>query len=160
MATDYFLKIPTVDGESIDDKHKGEIEVESFSWGVTNAGTFGQAGGGGAGKASAQDIHFTKKVDKSSPALFLACALGTHLKDVVLTVRKAGGGQQDYYTVKIPEAFVSTYQAGAAQGSELPTDQFSLNFSKFQFIYKEQKPDGTLGAAVDKGYDFSANKKL
>ena len=32
---DYFLKIDGVDGESGDDKHKGEIEVESFSWGET-----------------------------------------------------------------------------------------------------------------------------
>ena len=35
-AADYFLKIDGVDGESIDDKHKGSIELESFSWGATH----------------------------------------------------------------------------------------------------------------------------
>ena len=35
---DYFLKIEGVESESTDAKHKGEIELESFSWGETPLG--------------------------------------------------------------------------------------------------------------------------
>ena len=68
---DYFLKnLDGIDGESTDDKHKNEIEVDSFSWGVTQSGTAGRTGTGrGAGKASIQDLHFTSKVNKASPKL-------------------------------------------------------------------------------------------
>ena len=36
MASDIFAKIGDIKGESADAKHKDEIEVLSFSWGVTN----------------------------------------------------------------------------------------------------------------------------
>src|SRR5262249_52526808 len=32
-AVDYFLKIDGIQGESVDKAHKGEIQLESFSWG-------------------------------------------------------------------------------------------------------------------------------
>ena len=36
MAADIFAKIGDIKGESLDSKHKDEIEVLSFSWGLTN----------------------------------------------------------------------------------------------------------------------------
>ena len=44
-AVDYFLKIDGLDGESRDSKHKGEIEISSFSWGMSQQGS-GAAGSG------------------------------------------------------------------------------------------------------------------
>ena len=69
MASDIFAKIGDIKGESLDDKHKDEIEVLSWSWGVTNAGATTAGGGGGAGKASFHDLSFTHKIDKASPVL-------------------------------------------------------------------------------------------
>ena len=161
MAADFFLKLDGIDGESTDDKHKGELDLESFSWGVTQMGTGGHGGGGGAGKASFQDMHFTTKASKGSPKLFLACATGEHIKKAVLTVRKAGKEQQEYYKVTLSDCLVSSYQSGdAAGGSAVPTDQFALNYTKIEFEYKPQKADGTLDAAVKTGYDVGANKKV
>ena len=45
-AVDYFIKFDGIKGESADAKHKDEIDVESWSWGETHAGT-GPAGGAG-----------------------------------------------------------------------------------------------------------------
>jgi type VI protein secretion system component Hcp len=33
-------------------------------------------------------------------------------------------------------------------------ERFSLNFSKVEFEYKEQKADGTLGGAIKTQYDI------
>jgi type VI secretion system secreted protein Hcp len=49
MAADIFAKIGDIKGESLDAKHKDEIEVLSFSWGVTNAGSPGAGSGAGTG---------------------------------------------------------------------------------------------------------------
>src|SRR2546430_3152894 len=106
-AVDFFLKIEGVDGESTDDKHKGEIDIESFSWGVSQSGSHGAGGGGGAGKASFQDLHFHTHVDKSSPKLFLACATGEHFKKAVLTCRKARQEQQEYMKITMSDCLVS-----------------------------------------------------
>ncbi len=92
-AIDLFLKLDGIPGESTDFRHKGEIVLESFSWGETNAGTHvAPTGGAAAGKVSMQDFHFTSRVSKASPLLMLSCANGQHIKTGVVTVRKAGGG--------------------------------------------------------------------
>lgn len=160
MAVDYFLKLDGIEGESPDSKHKGEIEIESFSWGATQTGTHSAGGGGGAGKVSMQDFHFVMKVNKASPKLMLACANGEHIKSALLTARKAGKDQQEYLKVTMSDLLVSSYQTGGSNGGEVPMDQISLNFSKVEFEYKEQKADGTLGGSTKTGYDLKANKKV
>ena len=60
MSVDYFLKIDGISGESVDAKHKDEIQLEAFSWGETNAAPAG-GGGGGAGKVHVQDYNFTMR---------------------------------------------------------------------------------------------------
>jgi type VI secretion system secreted protein Hcp len=162
-AVDYFLKIEGVDGESTDDKHKGEIDVESFSWGETlsPAGTTGGGAGGGAGKVAMQDFHFVMKVSKASPKLMLACASGQHLKQAVLTARKAGKDQQEFLRWTFADLLVTSYQtAGSEQGEAVPTDQISLNFAKIQVEYRPQGADGKLAPPVTAGWDLKASKKL
>ena len=160
MAVDYFLKIAGIEGESPDAKHKNEIQLESWSWGETQQGAHAAGGGGGAGKVAMQDFHFVMKVNKATPKLMLACANGEHIKDAVLSVRKAGKEQQDYLKITLSDLLVSSYQTGGSHGDVVPSDQIALNFSKIEFEYKEQKPDGTLGSAVKSGYDLKKNAKV
>ena len=158
---DFFLKLDGIEGESSDAKHKNEIDVQSWSWGASNAGTFSFGGGGGAGKVSMQDIHFTTHVNKASPKLALACAGGEHIKKAVLVCRKAGKEQQEFLKITLSDLLISSYQQSGSQSSDtVPTDQVSLNFSKIEWEYKEQKADGTLGGSIQAGWDVKANKKV
>ena len=160
-AVDYFLKLDGIEGEGHDHKQKGEIDIESWSWGESNQGTHAGGGGGGAGKVVMQDFHFVMKINKASPKLMLACATGQHIKDGTLTCRKAGGKQDNFFIVKMTDVFVSSFQTGGSGHSDIvPTDQVSLNFSKIEFEYKEQKPDGSMGGSTKAGYDVKANKKI
>jgi type VI secretion system secreted protein Hcp len=162
VAADYFLQITGVAGESSDAKHKGWIDVESWSWGETNstAPAPGGGGGGGAGKVQMQDLHFTTRVSKASPALFLACASGQHMKEARLAAVHTGAMQQDFLTWTFTDVLVSGYQTGGGGGDVGPMDQVSLSFSKIKVEYKAQKADGSLDAAVTAGWDAKANKKL
>jgi type VI secretion system secreted protein Hcp len=158
---DYFLKIASIDGESADAKHKGEIEVESFSWGETaSAAGAGHGSGGAAGKVQPQDFHFVKKLDKSSPVLMVGCATGQHFKTAILSGRKAGKSQQDYLKITMDDVLISSYQVSGSAGDVVPTDQVSFNFAKLELSIKEQKADGSVGAEVKQKYDFAANKKV
>ena len=38
MASDIFAKLGDIKGESLDSKHKEEVEVLSWSWGVNRTG--------------------------------------------------------------------------------------------------------------------------
>jgi type VI secretion system secreted protein Hcp len=159
---DYFLRIDGVDGESTDSKHKGWIDVDSWSWGESQSATTHPGGGGGAaGKVAFQDFHFTTKVSKASPKLFLACASGQHLKEAQLVARKAGKAQQEFLTWTFSDLLVSSYQtSGIEAGDTLPMDQVSLNVSRVKVEYRAQKADGSLDAAVTAGWDIKTNKKV
>lgn len=158
---DYFLKIPGIDGESQDAKHKGEIELTSWSFGASQTGSFAHGSGGGAGKVNMQDFHFTMPISKASVKLFLACANGEHIANAVLTARKAGKEQQEYLKITFKECLVSSYQTGGSGGSMgLPIDSISLNFSEIAFEYKEQLATGGLGGVIKAGYNLKQNKAV
>ena len=160
-VADYFLKIDGIEGESLDAKHSKEIEILSWSWGETQSGSFATGSGGGSGKVSMHDFSFQKYTDKASPKLMLACAGGDHIKQAILTCRKAGKDQQEYLVVKFSDILVSSYQTGGhGEGDVRPLDSIALNFAKIEFDYKEQKADGTLGGSIKTGWDLKANKKV
>jgi type VI secretion system secreted protein Hcp len=160
-AVDYFLKIKGIEGEAQDKTHKNEIEVESWSFGETNAGTHAGGSGGGAGKVAMQDFHFVMKVNKASPKLFLACATGEHIPDAKLTCRKAGKEQQEFLIYKFTDLLIASYQTGGSgHGDVVPTDQISFNFGKIEVEYKPQNADGALGGSIPAGYNLKTNAKV
>jgi type VI secretion system secreted protein Hcp len=162
MAIDYFLKIDGIPGESLDSKHKDEIDVQSWSWGEANPAPPSAPGGGvgGAGKVQMNDFNITASTSKASPNLMLACASGKHFKSAVLTARKAGKAQAEFLTFSLSDILVSAYQIVGAEGEVVPMDSFSLNFSKIQVEYKQQKADGSLGPSIKAGWDVKNNKKF
>lgn len=160
MASDIFAKIGDIKGESIDSKHKDEIDVLSFSWGVSQAGSFASAGGAGSGKAQFNDFHFTSRMSKASPLLFKACATGEHIKEATITGRRPGREEAvDYLVIKMNDVLISSYQTGGSN-QDVPVDQVSMAYAKIEFSYRAQKTDGSLDAAVTAGWDLKANKAV
>ena len=160
-AVDYFIKFDGIKGESADAKHRDEIDVESWSWGETNAGSHAGGGGGGAGKVAMQDFHFVMKENRATPALMKACASGQHIKLATLTARKAGKEQQEYLTFKFTDVLVSSYQTGGSEGEgTVPIEQVSFNFAKIEVEYRPQGRDGQLGQPERFGFDVKANKSF
>jgi type VI secretion system secreted protein Hcp len=155
MAVDVFLKIGDIKGESKDAKHEGEIDVLSWSWGVAQTGLGAMGGGSGAGKANFADLSFMHALDKASPVLMKACAMGDHFDEATLISRKAGKGQQDYLIVKMKEVFITSVQPSGS--SEHPMESVSMSFGHVDLEYKPQKADGTLDAGVHFIYDIKKN---
>ena len=158
-SVDYFLKLDGIEGESTDAKHKGELEPESFGWGVSLAASPGRGGGGGAGKPQFQDLTFVKRTDKASPMLFLTCATGKHVKTAVLTARKAGEEQLEYLTVRLGDVLVSSFQVTAV-GDEPPLETVTLAYAKLEIVYRPQTATGAAGPEVKAGFDVKRGKQL
>jgi type VI secretion system secreted protein Hcp len=158
MASDIFAKLGDIKGESLDAKHKDEIEILSFSWGVTNTGSAATGSGAGSGKATFQDLVVVHNIDKASPDLLRACATGTHLKEATITHRKAGKGQQEFLVVKMNDVIITGVTHGGATGQPY-SETVSLAFAKVDLEYKPQNPDGSLDAGIHFKYDLKANKE-
>jgi type VI secretion system secreted protein Hcp len=162
VAERWFLKIDGIAGESTDAAHKGEIDVESWSWGVSrSAGPGSGGGGGGSGKAAFDDLHFVSRISAASPPLLLACATGTHIKEATLSGARGAGKSKsvDYLKYQLSDVTVTNVQQFDDE-SEVPTEQFSLNYSKVEVTYRPQTPSGKVGSPVTFGFDVKANKKI
>ena len=157
MPSNYFLRIDGIPGESLDSKHKDEIEVLSWSWGETQPASVSPGGGAASGKVAMGDLQVNTQTSRASPQLLLACASGKHLKSAVLTGRKAGKGQTEYLTFSLSDVLVSGYQTGASE-AEAPLDSIALSFSKIEVSYKQQTADGSLAPAIRVGWDRKTNK--
>lgn len=157
-TNDIFAKIGDIKGESTDLKHKGEIDVISWSWGLVQMGAgHSNSGGGGVGKAQFHDISIVKKVDRASPALLQAAAEGSHIRDVQLIVRKAGGRQLEYLKIKLTDVFVASV-LNVVKGEEA-VEHLTLNFGKVEYDYYPQKEDGSADAPVHFGWSVKDNRK-
>jgi type VI secretion system secreted protein Hcp len=156
---DYFLKIDGIKGNATDQKHKEEIDILSFTWGVSQAGS-AIGPGHGAGKAQFQSIHFTAQVNKSSPMLVQSCATGAHIKEAVLVCRRAGGKQEEYLVFKFTDLLISSYQiSGNAHGDSIPVDSFAINYDKCEMQHQTQDAKGVIANPVKTMYDLKQQMK-
>jgi type VI secretion system secreted protein Hcp len=159
MATSIFVRIAGIKGESVDAKHKDEIDAQSWTWGVTQTGTMSFGGGGGSGKAQFQDLVFTHDIDKASALLMKACATGQHIADATLTQRKAGNAQHEFLVIKMTDVLVAAVVNGGSVEGDPTHETVALKFAKVDVEYKPQKQDGSLDAGVHFKYDLKANKE-
>lgn len=157
MAVDMFLEIATVNGESTDSVHEGEIDLLSWSFAAHQTGVSHTGGGSGAGRVSIADLTITKKVDRSSPTLFALCCSGAHVDSAVLTVRKAGGEALEYLVVKMEHVLITGVQTTGSDGHDQIVEQVSLNFKRVGLVYTPQKDDGSGAPTVAGGWDIGAN---
>jgi type VI secretion system secreted protein Hcp len=121
-----FLSLPGVKGESTTKDHKDEIELVQMSVGGAT---------GGATKTHSGEFVIQKKIDKSSPVLFKACATGKHFVKASLTVRKAGGTQFDYLKFSLKDVLITSVNGTTPSGGK-PAEQLTLSFTKLseQFL--------------------------
>jgi type VI secretion system secreted protein Hcp len=155
MAADIFAKLGDIKGESLDSKHKDEVEVLSWSWGVDASSS---AAGAGSGKANFNDFHFTHHIDKASPNLLKACATGEHIKEATITARKAGKGQQEFLIIKMNDVIITSVAVSGSGDTAAMAESVALRFGKVDLEYKPQKADGSLDAGLHFKYDIKANK--
>lgn len=156
-----FARIGAIKGESQDARHPDQIDVLSWSWGLSQPatpGSHGAGGGGGAGKVSFRDLTFVHHLDKASPLLMKACATGEHIKDAVLTARKAGKGQQEFLVIKMSDVLVTGVSTGVNVETGAMIESVELSFGKVDLEYKPQKADGSLDAGVHFAYDLKTQK--
>jgi type VI secretion system secreted protein Hcp len=131
-----FMKYPGVDGESTVSGFTGQIELQSFQFGVGRGisharGTSTRE----SSEASVSEITVTKHTDGASLKLLEAALHGTLDKQVVITFTRtqSGGGVQAYLSYTLTDCGVSGFSLSS--GGDRPNESLSLNFSKFEFQY-------------------------
>ena len=121
----YFMKL-----DGIDAIVNVELNIESFNWGSTVA----NAGDGSVSRPRFSEIHITRQLDTSSPALFHAAAGGQRLRGATIFCRKAGGDTQiSLVSYVLIDPFITSYAHAGNQHGGLPVESLSLTFSRIDF---------------------------
>lgn len=122
-AVDAFLKIEGIKGEATNDKHKGEIEVLSYSWGTS------AASGRSRPPQGPGTLTITKAVDVSSPALTNASRNRRRFQQVTLTLPPSRQGET-YLVVRLADVVVTAVRR--SNDGSVPTESISFNYTKVE----------------------------
>lgn len=145
-ATDMFLFIQGVPGEVAQVPHANWIRVDSANWGH-------------ATKAPFDPLTFSKPFDFSSPLLALAAADGRHFQTATLDFQKPGGQPKAFLKVILTDVTIKSYAAASNASGTVPVESIKLGFSKIEWIYHQQMPDGSLSPTPARtGWDVINNK--
>jgi type VI secretion system Hcp family effector len=102
------------------------ISVDSFSWGVANAGTAAQG----------EPLRFVKTMDEVSPLLLKAVADGKLFASAVLKLHEvAGEGQSlNYATYELGNVVITDLQH-SGDADDRPTEKVTLKYSTLKETY-------------------------
>jgi type VI secretion system secreted protein Hcp len=145
LADNLFLKLEPLQGDSVVPNHKGEIEILSFSMGHSRPFTtiVGGGVGNGAAQPSFSDVHIQAPMSSLSPKLAELCATGKAVTSAKLSVQTRSTSKDlvDSYVVELKDVHITSFQTSAEAGGTVPTESFSLSFSKITWIF--HPPNGS-----------------
>jgi type VI secretion system secreted protein Hcp len=151
MASNGFLKLDGIEGDSSDNNHQKWIEIQAFTWGCSNSAT----GTGGAGQATIFDFSITKNTDQATPTLFQRCCNGD--KSATADVELNSTGSNNWFLkIHFEDVWITGWQTGGqADGS---TAVENVTFTAGKCHITEQPPDDTFSnqGPFDGGYDLEA----
>jgi len=160
MPADFYMKMTDVEGESTAKNHEGEIELLSFSSGVSMPiGPRSTSGSVSVEKVSPSEVVITKYADKASTKLFGNACMGTQAKEVIISVNRTDGqgGQVEYLQYQLADVLISSFTQNGGGGG-LPVESLSLNFGKIVITYTATDPSTAAAqGSLTSGWDFAAN---
>ncbi|MDQ2961580.1 MAG: type VI secretion system tube protein Hcp [Pseudomonadota bacterium] len=159
MASDIFLKIDGIKGEATEVNHLNEIEVVSWSWGVSEVFITSGAGGIIGGKPKVGDFVIGKQIDRASPNLLRACLTAKHIKEVVLTQRRVGT-KPNFLSITLKDVLISSLNDSDSGVAPRPTESVVFAFGKVIYEYVPQKPNGQPDTPVTLKWDVKASKEF
>lgn len=161
MASDLYLQIDGIKGESTDSAHQSWIELTSAQWGVVQPRSTTASTGGGhtAERCEHRILSLTKLADLASPVLMQTCSMGKTIPKARLEFMRADGDGKPvkYYEVELENVMIANMEQQVSEGSILH-DSIGFRFSKVKWKYSQQKIGGGAGGSTAGGWDLACNK--
>lgn len=157
--TDMFLQVAGIPGESRDRDHQMWIDPVAFHWGVSRPGRqFPIEGRPPTPVADHADLTIVKRIDSSSPKLFLFCCSGQAIKQVVLEIWKPGERPVRILEYKLSDVIITSVKpVGSAVSTPYLMEEVALNYAKIEVSYTPIRPDGTPDSEISASWDRQTN---
>jgi type VI secretion system secreted protein Hcp len=160
MADLIHLKLTNIKGESSSARHRDEIALESWNWGLgTGLPMGGSAGGAAAARPVFSLFSWAHRVDIASPLLWKACATGEHIAEALLSIARPLATAGDYLTLHMTDVIIASVGlADVSSDTQPPLESVAMTFATFEYSYRPQLANGSFGPAVTFKYDIRQNR--
>ena len=155
-ASDYFLKVDGVSGETTQTGLTGYIDIDTFKWSTEQLSTISTTGSMTAGKAQFNELEVTKPVDTTTPLLFQKLASGQVINTVEVLARKTATAP--YLRYCFQKVLISKQEQ--AGDDDMPRETLNFRFIAGGQQVTRQNADGTMGASVFGGWDLRTNSLI
>jgi type VI secretion system secreted protein Hcp len=149
-GVDLFLHVQTaragkLKGEAASTGHVDDIELTGWQWGLNASSAIGSTQATGRRSYTALTVY--KRIDAATTPLMSALATNDAVKEARLTMRRAGGAQEDFFIVTLKDARITSVQhVGEADGGTRET--VAIAFAKVEVEYRPQKSTGGRGGSM------------
>jgi len=150
-----YVQYGTIKGNVTEKGHKDWVEVSSFQWGVGRGigSPVGRAANRESSAPSVSEIVVSKLMDKSS---FAWLQEGLKGKGVTCTIHFCSTDASElrmYAEYKLTDCMISGYSVSS--GGDRPTESISINFTKFEYVFKEYGADNSVTDSPRVSYDMA-----
>jgi type VI secretion system secreted protein Hcp len=156
-----FLKIDGITGESLDEDHHDEIEIESWNWQCENNAGFEMSGKNAIKFKTTAGFTVVKAIDKASVPLMQYLAERKETTATVTCRKNQGNRKVTYLTIQLMNVKVKKIDWADAVTDTPFLESVTLDFLKFQVNYVQQmNKDTEVPGQVGFGFNITANKQL
>jgi type VI secretion system secreted protein Hcp len=151
---------PELKGDSVVEKHKDWISVDSLQWGVGRAvSTSGAGTDRDTSNPSFSEVSISKNMDVASAQMMLEAACGKAFTTATLHFIQTGGKDaagQHYLEIILDKPLLSSYSMSS--GGERPSESVSINYNGIKMQYDQLTDGKVVAKGESKGYDLKVNK--
>lgn len=156
-AQQIFLRLDGIQGDSQDDKHKGEIEILSYTQSFSNTARLARGTSSGPGRVTCGAVTVLKTIDRSSPHLIRLVTTGAHVPQGLITFQQAAGKYStEYYRIAMTDIVVTAVDQSDQPDPATIVEKVSILADQLTFEYR----DSTSGTTTKFGWDCVTNKQF
>lgn len=146
---DIFLHVQTkragkVKGEARGAGHTDDIVVKGWRWGLSVSASVGMTRETSLRSYTALTV--LKGIDSATTSLMSALATNDEVKEAKLTMRRAGGDQEDFFTVTLKEARIASLNHEVDDNGDT-RETVAISFTQVEVEYRGQRASGGRGAS-------------
>jgi type VI secretion system secreted protein Hcp len=156
MATDMFLILDGIQGESRDAQYPKSIDIGSVTYGMSASGSWTDPYSGKP--PSVDQIVVSKLVDSASLLLLRALAETSRVSRGRILIRTAGTTTKPVLllAIDLEGVYVRGVEAENRSADERPSERVTLTFENIVWTYTPVTPTGTPGTPISYKYTVSA----
>ncbi len=149
-ACDVFLHVMTkragkVKGEARSTGHTDDIVVAGWHWGIAASSAIGSTVA--TSRRSYTALTVIKGIDSATTALMSALATNDEVKEAKLTMRRAGGEQEDFFLVTLKAARITSLNHEVDHTGNT-REVIGISFTEVEVEYRNQRGSGQRGAST------------